>query len=153
MNAEKGMIFKNTAIFILTSVLFIFIMGGAIYCYFKINNGTVPAILIFLPGLLLLGYMVLWNPFSITASRMGITQNSILGAWNFKWNRIKGWNIVNFGDGKRTIWFRTGANIYKITPDIFRKNDVENLAAYFEKYCGKSLEGDDRLGSSISHWF
>lgn len=155
MNTEKGMIFKNTPI--LNSLVFIIIMGVAVYVYFYIGNGTYPAIFIFLGGVAALVYLLLFNPFSITVGRIGITQNSVFRAWNFRWNEIKGWNIVSLGDGKRTIWFRTGANIYRISPDIFRgvfrENDVEKLGAYFEKYCGKQLEGDDRLGSSLSHWY
>lgn len=149
MNTERALIFKNTPITIISSLGVVFIMGVGVYCYFKINGGAVPVIMIFLVGLLGLGYFLLIQPYNVMVSSIGISQNAVFGAWDVRWNQIKGWNVVSLGNNKTTIWFRTGANVYRIRPEVFRKNELENLKAYFEKYCGQQLEGESRLSLSF----
>lgn len=147
MNTERGMIFKNTKLFILS--IFPFLMGGGVYLYFEI---PLAGVLVFLTGLVLLLYAILFTPLSVTLSRLGIAKHSILKSWNFGWNDITGWNVVyvlNKSRSRPTIWFRTGANIYKISPDLLKDGDIEYLKAYFERYCGQQTEGDSRLSFTL----
>ena len=83
---------------------------------------------------------------SVTISIDGIAQKNLFGGWKANWSDITGWNEFAVGDGKTSICFRTGANVYRISADILNPNRVEKIKEYFEEYCGEPLEGSDRIG-------
>ena len=83
MNTEKARIFKNSLIF--GSLAFVSVMGGGVYLFFQIK---IAGILVFLAGLFGLAYVLLFCPFSVTFSRMGISQNSLLRKWDVDWRDI-----------------------------------------------------------------
>lgn len=147
MNTERAMIFKNTTIWFYFPLFLI--MGLGVYIFFK---QPLPGILIFLTGLIFPVFAILFSPLNVTISRLGISKKSILRSWNFGWNDIKGWNVVYVWSKSRsrpTIWFRTGANIYKISPDLLKDGEIDILKAYFEKYCGKETEGESRFRQTL----
>lgn len=147
MNTEKARMFKSSLL--LVALAFVPVMGGGVYLFFQIKTA---GILVFLVGLFGLAYVLLLCPFSITFSRMSISQNALLRKWDVDWRDISRWNIVNFGMKKKTIWFSTGANLYKISPDFFWRNDITILMAYFEKYCGQQAEGNNRLDATFMNF-
>ena len=147
MNTERGMIFKNTTIWFFFALFPV--MGVGVYIFFK---DPLPGILLFLTGFIVPVLAILFCPLNLTISRLGISKKSILRSWNFGWNDITGWNVVyvlNKSRSRPTIWFRTGANIYKISPDLLKDGDIEYLKAYFERDCGQQTEGDSRLSFTL----
>ncbi len=147
MITERGVKYKNTRTFIIISPIFVVMVGVAVYLFLKVGVG---AFLICLLGFIGLIVFMLFQPTSVAVSRLGVSQDSILRSWDVAWRDITGWNeVVIEKRVKRTIWFRTGATIYKISPDFFIVNDLEIFKTYFEKHCGKPLEGENRLRLSL----
>lgn len=135
MNTERGVIFWNYQIL----NLFMLVLASVFYLY--LGEGRLWITLAALAGLILL---TLLSPLSISVSRFGITNKSILRGWDFKWQDISSWRIVPIRDEKYTIWFQANEKVYKISRIVFRENHIHKLKAYFEKYCGNE-ETDDRL--------
>ena len=143
MNTERVKIFKNTTVWFLVGLFPV--MGLGVYVFLK---NPLPGVLIILTGFIVPVLGMLLSPLSITVSRLGISKKSILRSWDVGWIMITGWSVVHVWSRSRsrpTIWFRTGAKVYKISPELLKDGEIEYLKAYFEKYCGKETEGDSRF--------
>jgi hypothetical protein len=90
-------------------------------------------------------YLLLNYCLSVTVGIDGIAQKNLFGGWKASWSEITGWNEYAVGDGKTSICFRTGANVYRISPDILNPGRVKKIKEYFEEYCGEPLQGSDRI--------
>jgi hypothetical protein len=90
-------------------------------------------------------YFLLNYCLSVTVGIDGISQKNLFGGWNASWSEITGWNEYAVGDGKTSICFRTGANVYRISPDILNPGRVKKIKEYFEEYCGEPVQGSDRI--------
>lgn len=135
MNTERGVIFWNYQIL----NLLVLVLASAFYLY--LGEGRLWITLTAFAGLVLL---ILLSPLSISISRFGITNKSILRGWDFKWQDISSWKVVPIREEKYTIWFQANEKVYKISRIVFRENHIHSLKAYFEEYCGNQ-ETDDCL--------
>ena len=133
-NTKRGLIFRNYQI--LNLAILLLFWGIIVYLSGK-------GMVYFLAGLAGLVLLILFSPLSINASRIGITNNALLRKWDFKWQDISSWNMVDIGDKKYTIRFRAGGKVYKVSRNVFRENNIDQLKAYFEIYCGSPSVDDD----------
>jgi hypothetical protein len=133
-------IFENSHIFnvvILCALLF--------PAYFF--RSLISAMLIYLLSMAVITFFCLFTyGLSVTIGIDGIAQKKIFSDWEVSWSEITGWNEFALGDGKSSICFRTGANVYKISPDLLNPARVEKIKEYFEEYCGAPLQGSNRIG-------
>jgi hypothetical protein len=110
-------------------------------------RSELSAMLIYLLSMAIISlYLLLNYCISVTVSIDGIAQKNLFGGWEVSWSEIAGWNEFAVGDGKSSICFRTGANVYKINADILNPGRVKKIKEYFEEYCGEPLQGSDRIG-------
>ncbi|HQU84834.1 MAG TPA: hypothetical protein PKY59_16975 [Pyrinomonadaceae bacterium] len=126
MNTERGIIFWNYQIL----NLFLFAVCSALF--FAFGLGKLIFTLAVIVGFIV---FVLFSPLRIVVSPNGISSNSILLGWSFKWENIRVWHIVLTDKNKYTIWFEANGQTYKISKTVFREHNIDKLKAYFERYC------------------
>lgn len=137
------LIFENSHIFnaVIFSILFL-VCGAAVL------QTTIIIILLFLIGTAMFSlYILKFYCLYVAVSQDGVAQKHLFGGWEVSWSQITGWNEFAAGEGGRSICFRTGANVYKISPDILSKHSrFELVKERFEDNCGMPLEKSNRVG-------